>query len=533
MAALPTSPMINIPDLQSGLNYLARLPLANPAASEKQLIQFLDWILAAPPDAGDLFALLEQARVPLCFVEEEMARRYHNKPLILGDVEESAFQDVVAAWRRMGRAYALCAQLQSPDPANPEYQARIATILHRCIYYTGMIILEHYRARRELPPGIWLDLHGYFESAEEWGVALTPVEDNLEGDRPTTHCTAAYVTLLLVDLASPYSHSVRDLNLIRRWALLWAPLVNVHKIEDAAHIPGFVIELMRDLPMHLASQGQTLGADGRRLDTTRLAAQLGQALTQLRQRVLPSQLGLGEETSSHVTRLLDQLVRPWTQQAAPRRFRRFASSGAARMALGFDAMHYFVSGQEFVQPEVARTYSRGEFDTLFTFRDRINPQAPLSIREQVNFPADDWEVINHSANGFRLIRSEAGQKIGHGQLIAVCPHDGDHFILGHTSWLMQEQSGGIVAGIAVLPGLPLAVAIRAEGGHATGQPFVRAFILPPVPAINEPGSLVIPVGLYQASRGLDVQGDNGPWRALMKKLLYRGADFERVSFEVA
>ena len=34
MAALPTSPMINIPDLQSGLNYLARLPLANPAAEK-------------------------------------------------------------------------------------------------------------------------------------------------------------------------------------------------------------------------------------------------------------------------------------------------------------------------------------------------------------------------------------------------------------------------------------------------------------------------------------------------------------------
>ena len=121
----------------------------------------------------------------------------------------------------------------------------------------------------------------------------------------------------------------------------------------------------------------------------------------------------------------------WTQQAAPRRFRRFASSGAARMALGFDAMHYFVSGQEFVQPEVARTYSRGEFDTLFTFRDRINPQAPCRYASRSISPPTTGRS---SITGQRLPpdpqrgRTKNRPRSAHRGL----PHDGDHFIPSAT-----------------------------------------------------------------------------------------------------
>lgn len=49
-------------------------------------------------------------------------------------------------------------------------------ILHRCLYYTGMLILEHFRARDAVPAGIWHELHGFYETAEQWGLIYTPVE---------------------------------------------------------------------------------------------------------------------------------------------------------------------------------------------------------------------------------------------------------------------------------------------------------------------------------------------------------------------
>jgi len=194
-------------------------------------------------------------------------------------------------------------------------------------------------------------------------------------------------------------------------------------------------------------------------------------------------------------------------------------------------MHFLVSNKEFVQPDAAKTYSRDQFDTLFTFRHMADPAQKLSIQHTTDYPCDEWDVINHSANGFRLTRSEVGQKMTHGQLLAVCPHDGSSFLLATASWLMQEHNGGLIAGVAVMPGLPQAVGVRyAAATPAESEPFVRAFLLPPVPPVGEESTLVLPFGTYHASRIMEVAGDS-IWQVRLKHIVSRGSDFERVSFE--
>lgn len=524
------SAQLSIVDLNDGMNYLAKLMLANPGTAERQLMDFLDALLTAPPDPGILFALLEQTRAPLCFVEEEMARLYHNKAVPLSHDEESAFRAAVDAWRKMGKAYALCARLEEPAVEAPGYKEMMATLLHRCIYYNGMVIIEHYRAHRELPPGIWLDLHGYFETAEEWGIVFTPVSDPLESTTHATHCAAAYVALLLIDVASPYSHSVRNLNLIRRWAVMWAPLVGVSPLESDLELPPYVIELMKDQPLHLSASVEGAANDVRRLDTARLGLQIDHAINQLRMRYTPSQLGLGEETSSHVLKLLEQLVRPWSQSSSARRFRRFVSEGTARVATGFNPMFFHVTGVPFEQPDSAAAYSRGDFEQLFTFRDRADPGQTLVIRPHADYPVEYWSVINHSANGFRLGRSGAGQRIQHGQLMAVCPHDGEHFLLGYATWLMQEESGGLVVGLATLPGMPQGVSFRSlDAKSSSSERYMAGFLLPALSAIGEEQSLVLPPGNYHAGRDLEVVIGEEKRKLRLNHILLRQADFERIS----
>jgi hypothetical protein len=523
--------MAQIVDLVSGMDYLSGLMLANPAVAERQLTDFLDVLLDEPPDAGVLFQLLEHARAPLCFVEEELARVYHNKAVPLTAEEELAFQMVVQAWRKMAKAYALCASLEEPATGDAGYQALMATILHRCIYYNGMVILEHYRARRELPPGVWLDLHGFFETAEEWGIAFLPVSDPMENSVHATHCAAAYITLLLIDVASPYSNSVRNLNLIRRWASTWAPLVGIGALENDLELPPYVVELMKDLPLHPSASIEGSARDVRRLDTGRLGLQIDHALGQLRMHFTPSQLGLGEESASHVAKLLEHLVKPWSQSTSARRFRRFASEGVARVITGFEAMFYHVSGEPFEQPDSAAAYSRGDFEQLFTFRDRADPGQALVIRPRADFPVEKWSVINHSANGFRLGRSESGLRVLHGQLMAICPHDGERFLLAYATWLMQEVAGGLIVGLAMLPGIPRGVSLRPldQAGTPIVDRFTPAFELPPMPAIGEDASLVLPPGFYHAGRELEVVDGEVTRRIRMNHVLNRQADFERIS----
>jgi len=526
--------LIAIPDLQTGCEIVSRLSLANPQQAELDLSRFLDSLLAAPPNGETYFLLLEHARLSIAFVAEELTKRYLNKPLPLADVEEGIFQRVVALWLKTAKAYAHCAENDSAEDNDPAHAKRVALILHRCIQHTGMAIVEHQRARRELPWGLWLDLHGFYGSAEEWGVATLNVPDALDPLGRSTHCTAAYVSVLLCEMASCYSLSVRDQTLVRRWANYWAPLVDLSKVEPAQALPQFVVDLMQDLALRsIADCLQTEHL--RRLDTSRLAMQVSQVRHQLKQRIPPSQLGLGDHcTALQCSRLLDHLSRPWSQARAPRKFRRHATSGITRLCTGFEPMHYFVSGKEFEQPENVRIYSRREFESLFTFRHQGDPAQELHLRhEQLSYGVDNWEVVNQSANGFRLVRSISGKKMEHGQLLALCPHDGERFLLAKATWLMQEKGGGLIAGIETLPGLPIAAGARPL--ENTGQPrekFHRAFLLPAIPVVSSEQSIVLPPGWFRSGRTIELFTDI-TWQIKLIHVLDDGPDFERISFVVS
>lgn len=530
----PTEPVrLAIPDVQTGMAILARLPLANPAQAQAALHRFLDSLLEEPPAPAVYLNLLEQTRVPLCFVQEETARRYVNKALPLAELEEGIFQGVLALWRKLTRAYAHCAQLDA-DAEDPEHPLRVALVLQRCLDYTRMLLVEHYRARRELPPGIWLDLHGYYASAEEWGVATAPIADPLDAHGRATHCTATYVASILLDLAAPYSLSVREQTIVGRWARQWAPLVALVPAHRGEALPQFVVDLMQDAG--LRAVGDCLATEElRKLDTSRLATALAAARQALAQRLTPAQAGLGDDCSAvHSRRLLEHLARPWTQVRAPRKFRRHAAAGIARVALGTEAIHYLVSGAEFSQPESARTYSRQDFDTLFAFRHMADPSAKLHIQQPaVPIQADEWEVVNQSANGFRIMRSIAGQRVEHGQLLGLCPHDGDRYLLGQVTWLMQDRAHGLIAGIAALPGVPRAIAARPLPVPGTPlERFSRAFLLPAVGAVGAEQSLVLPPGWVQTGREVEIYS-GGAWRVRLDRVLQEGPDFERVAFTLA
>ncbi|MEF8699184.1 MAG: hypothetical protein V5B32_07975 [Candidatus Accumulibacter sp. UW26] len=534
MSAVLARPSVTmkIPDLQTGFQILSRLPLANIEQSRRELDHFLDSLLRSPPPGAVYLQLLEQIRISFCFIQEELARRYTGKPLPLGEVDEEDFQDVVASWLKVARAYGHCAKLQEPGDSPADIE-QLALILHRCIYYTGMGIFEHYRARQALPAGLWLNLHGYYASAEEWGLATIPVPDSLDSLGRKTHCTAAFASLLLTDLAGPYSLSVSQLAMVWRWANHWAPLVSIQPLLADQPLPPFVVDLMQDYGLRTSNECPH-PENLRRIDTSRLSMQMNQTRQQLQLRIPPMQLGLGDDASpAQCHHLLSRLYRPWSMLRAVRQFRRHRAAGTSKVCSGFEGIHFQISRTEFQQPDNAHAYSRQDFDRLFAFRHTLDPTQMLEVRQiQLGLGADTWQVIDQCANGFRLLRTLAGRRIEPGQLVSICPHDGKSYLLAQVAWLMQEQSGGLIAGIAALPGKPLAVAarplVRETGDEGR---YHRAFILPAVPAIAAEQSLILPAGWFRAERILEVFGDR-LMHVKLQRRMSEGQDFQRVTFTV-
>jgi len=94
---------------------------------------------------------------------------------------------------------------------------------------------------------------------------------------------------------------------------------------------------------------------------------------------------------------------------------------------------------------------------------------------------------------------------------------------------MEDREGGVVLGIAILPGLPLAAAVRPDLAGGKDEAYHPAFLLPGMPTVGQEASLVIPRGWYVNGRQLEVVSD-GHRRVRLTRRLEQGVDFERVSF---
>ncbi len=120
-------------------------------------------------------------------------------------------------------------------------------------------------------------------------------------------------------------------------------------------------------------------------------------------------------------------------------------------------------------------------------------------------------------------------RIGHGQLLGLKPPDGGHFLLAQVSWNLMLQDE-LLVGVHVLPGLPEGIAVRPTGANVShSERYVRAFLLPAVPALDEPASLVLPRGWFQAGRIVEAFTDR-PARLRLDRLMANGPDFERIAF---
>lgn len=493
---MSTGTLVIVPELALRIS---RLPLHKPIEAENELAHLLDALIAEPPAPETLFDLLEYARTSLHFVRAGASRHFQENTPTLAQEAEEHFQRGLGMWQRMVQAYTLCA---GATPADGETAIRHATLLHRCLYYTAMQILDHYRAKRQLPPGIWQQTNRFFARAEADSLSRLPVlNEDAENESSRTHCQALYAALLLLEFAQPFSRNAKELDLLWGWLEHAAHLVRVGHARVEARKTAFLVDLDSDQPLR-PMPGGNLGSGIRALGTSALIAHLRHLLDRMTK--TPEQVHLDADNLERARWLLTEVIATWALSAMPRRYRRTPSSGMVRLCSGFHNMHYFILGREFAQPgDGAKAH-------------------------HIEYKSEEWLVIDQNPCGFRLARNGKGAVLENHQLVAICPHDGEKFLLGQIHWIMQEQSGRLVAGLAALPGIPQAIGVRVDE-RVKGQKtyYLRAFLLPALPAIQAAATLILPQGLYQPGLPLDVCDARG---IVLKELIHRGGNFDRVSF---
>ncbi|WP_018412689.1 hypothetical protein [Methyloversatilis thermotolerans] len=526
-----SAPTLNYRDAAQCMTLIAELPLTNVPRVRDTLTRMLYGLRQTSPASVDYLSVLEAMRAPMHFLQESLGKRYSSRPVAPGGSEDAVLRQVVALWLAMAQAYAQAAENAGALPLD---DGRLALVCQRCVLYAGRAVLEYFRARRAPPRGLWLDLHGYYGSAEEWGLALQPVADSLkEGGHPQS-AAEAYCTVLLVDLANPYGRSPREFEWVCRWSDQYAGLTEIMPVFGGTDARTYAVDLNQDCgakPLEVFQRTPHL----RRLGASRLANEIERVIAGLKKGLSPETLGLGADCHPvSAGRLLLNLYKPWCHAANPRRVQRRQGSGDIDIALTTEAMHYFIAGEEFVQPPAARVYSHSDFLDIATFGERATEGGGLVLRQagaRARYPAQRWTMLDHSVMGYRLLAPADAPAIEYSQMLAVFGPDAEHWRLARVSWLMYDHDGRLSTGLYVLPGVPRAVAARPmpEEGQAAER-FARAFVLPAVPLMGEDATLVLPRGSFIPERVMEVFMTGRLRRLRLHALHSFGINYERITF---
>lgn len=526
---LPGIDAAAMPEFADGASckaWLENVPLANVSAAQHQLLVQIEEFNRFACGAKQRFEALEAVREAVNFVQIEQAKRFTNRALPMLAPEAGVFEDTIELWEQMRLGYLRC--LEAKESAR---RSQRALICQRALSYSGLRMFHHYRAYRQVPGRDWRGLHRVYARAEALGVTDDAVKDYLNRDVHDSSPRIAYLRAVLTGMCNPNELGPRQLTFVAYLLERWADKVGLSKTPVAdGELPALIVDLAGDRG---ADAGADAGAQPRYLDARRLAKTLRNRVALLRKGESPSRLALGEDcVQPSCEQLLVFLYRHWCQPRALRHTERARVSDAAQACTDIAAIHYYISGRVFRGTNTFKDLTTKQRDEIATF-GRVSTRDEEDYSVAQGFLLEHWQLEDESAQGLKMRRraGDPGRRMAHGQLVGVRQADARTFRIGQVRWLMATEQGDLVCGVHLLPGVPVAAAVRAAGVNAAQERFVQAIMLAAVPALNAPPTLVLPVGWYKPKRVIEAAIGKA-MRVRLLEVIERGTDFERLAYEV-
>lgn len=118
----------------------------------------------------------------------------------------------------------------------------------------------------------------------------------------------------------------------------------------------------------------------------------------------------------------------------------------------------------------------------------------------------------------------------------MCINEGDNhnsFLIDKLQWVaISGTRDALLACMHILPGQPEAIRIRfhAEGIQATHAQDRPGFLLPAIPRLDEPASILIPPRCFNPGQRACIDTTAGSRKIYLRECLDNGVDFVRCTF---
>ena len=187
----------------------------------------------------------------------------------------------------------------------------------------------------------------------------------------------------------------------------------------------------------------------------------------------------------------------------------------------FNGAHRFVLSAELVGP----------------FQQRTNIGVFAKTHEEAKNTSDyqheAWELQDESAGGMSLRKVGLIQRrVKVGDLIAMRFERGENWTVAVVRWIKSPNSSNVEIGTQRLAPSAKPVVTKIVADDNSESDFLPSLLLPPVPALDEPPTLVTPCNVFRLNRIIYMDDGHKLSRLLAKQLVEVASGFERIEFEI-
>ena len=504
--------------LSAWLSGLGQQPVETAVASLDEAFEYLG---ESGMPAAQQVPLLEQLRLALPALVARLAKAwYADRPLPLALPERAMLASMHGLFGKLSDLYWLCAMQFERELASGTRDQNLAASLQRCVHALVSRMIEDYRARQVIEPGIWLSLHNMLDKAQALGVDKLSIPDELNPNGVSA-ISNTYGRAVLLASAQAGAMTPRNLDATLALTGLLEPFIDCSWQAGDQGAESRVQSTGRLRVLHAAGATHML-------NNSRLAGALMACSQKLAAGEAVASLDVLSLSRNEVSGLLARLHRVWCGSGEIRAEARARTDEPVTVASGFYAIYRLATGGDMVIPREFHVYATGA---------RPGESGAGRRADQAGSgESAPWRILDRSGEGLRAARKPEGGRLTRGCLMGIgVAVAGRHIdcALGEVRWVQEEAASllpSIAAGIKLLPGKVLPAVMRALGGRdgSLFQDVDPVFMLEQSAAPK----LIVPKGWWQTDRLVDLWRDGKVAQVRMGEMLIRGSDFEAGRFVV-
>ena len=523
-------------DARTCKEWLKSIPVTNVPQAQQIVLDALRMFNRAADIAPvERLTCMELMRDKAAYLLSEQRARYAGKSIPLSNADYAAWNVSRNLISEMEAGYRRC--WNDAASAEAELNDHAALIIQRIIRYIGLQMLIAGFIYRRFDSALWMRLHLQWLEAESRALTAKRVKDSVGAIDGNSNVLQAYTAVLLGQLGNIHELMPKQIDFVDAVLKRFGHKVTVSRGVPAAQSAGTPAQVCAvDL---LANAGAgfhpatALNEHTRVLDVSELSRSLRRRISKLAEGEEPGAMDLPADCSPGDAR--DQLLRLhqlWCEGGSPRPGATVPQEQDAILSFGITETHFILSGNMFEQPGVKRELTRQELNDISMF-GKVSEATIRAKYADFNYGTETWRIIDESRGAFRVMRpTNSPRGVAIGKLIGLKVGKQGAFYLGVIREIIEETEGNITVNIAMLPGKPEATAVRA--GDAAGRSsatYTQGFRLPPMESLKIPETLIVPSGLAQKGRGIDIfHPDHGSAKQVMLvDFVERGVDFDRMT----